>query len=195
MTPKSTPADPSRHTIVGKIPSLGFSFPMRPPILGHDYLTKAEGVRQPSSPDPVLDLVATSQNLVPKVGRVVVPHTAAMLDSMSLSVSKLTSKKWAVSSNVDPYTLSVAAKQQAVGMALFTKRTTKEVGNMTIELSQLRTKAQAEKEVKETVCSLQENLDEVKEELRLSREEKDKAEEELCLSWEEKDKAKAKVVL
>uniref|UniRef100_A0A803P3M3 Uncharacterized protein n=1 Tax=Cannabis sativa TaxID=3483 RepID=A0A803P3M3_CANSA len=83
-TLRSTPTDRCRHTTVDKVPSLGFTFPMRPLVLGHDYLTKVEGVSQSSFPGVVLDLAAVSQNSVPKVGKAFALDVAEMLDNMSL---------------------------------------------------------------------------------------------------------------
>uniref|UniRef100_A0A803PCT7 Uncharacterized protein n=1 Tax=Cannabis sativa TaxID=3483 RepID=A0A803PCT7_CANSA len=84
---------------------------------GHSASTSGEkGPGTPEKPLRFLPLQeSVSQNQIPKVGRVIAPYAVEILDNMSLSVSKLTSKKWAVSSSVDPYTLSVAAKQQVAG--------------------------------------------------------------------------------
>ncbi|KAF4358645.1 hypothetical protein G4B88_007895 [Cannabis sativa] len=73
-----------------------------------------EGVRQPSSSGPMLDLTVVSQNFIPSVGKVIAPYAAKILDSMSLSVNELTLKKWAVSSNLHAKVQSLTIKNGAL---------------------------------------------------------------------------------
>uniref|UniRef100_A0A803QD50 Uncharacterized protein n=1 Tax=Cannabis sativa TaxID=3483 RepID=A0A803QD50_CANSA len=86
-----------------------------------------------SSSDPI---AKKAKSLVPELGIVASQYTppqpisrAEMINNIGRSVSKLTSEKWAVSNSVDLFTLSVATKQQATRLALFTERAAKEAGN------------------------------------------------------------------
>uniref|UniRef100_A0A803QGU7 Uncharacterized protein n=1 Tax=Cannabis sativa TaxID=3483 RepID=A0A803QGU7_CANSA len=141
----------------------------------------AEGVRQPSSSSPVFDQTAVSQNLVPNVGTDIAPYAVEMLNSMSLSVSKLTSEKWHCLQRGPP---KKWVKTQAVSN---TKKVQEDYeAKMDVEEKKwdakywkmyLDNKAKTEQEVEKTVRSFKENLSK-------AREEKDRVEARMMLQFE-----------